>query len=85
MNTPFRAAPASPAEAEPGPGTTPNWLIEQYGPADADGTWGGLSLADMTHDFAPAVEDEEDPSDMTVRERFGYGRPFNALSEWGTW
>lgn len=30
-------------------------------------------------------EPEQDPSDMTVRERFGYGRPFNALREWGTW
>lgn len=79
MNAPFRAATASPAEAEPSPGKTPNWLIEQYGPADADGTWGGLSLADMIHDFSPAVEDEEDP------ETTYDPSPAAMLREHGTW
>lgn len=46
MNAPFKAATASPAQAE----TAPAWLTETHGPADPDGTWGGLSLDDMLHD-----------------------------------
>lgn len=32
-----------------------------------------------------AEDEDEDRSDMTARERYGYGRPFNAQREWGTW
>jgi hypothetical protein len=44
------ATPNQPASSFLETSEIPAWLLSQFGPPGADGTWDGSSLADMIHD-----------------------------------